>query len=189
MSQERKLDRRAVLRRSLGIAAGAAVLAPTQWKKPIVDSVLLPAHAQTSVPPSTTVPGFKTPTGGGPDSVIINAASETRTPSGGTSVDSLSQLTVAACVTMAGLSVTCSAVADLGGTSVNLGSSTSTSGSTGAFSNTINVPATSVAPTAAITSITVVCSLPGGVSMTSTFTPAQLSAGLAGTATPPTCSI
>ncbi len=189
MSQERKLDRRAVLRRSLGIAAGAAILAPTQWKKPVIDSVLLPVHAQTSGSPSTT-PGFKTPTGGGPDAVMINAASETRTPSGGTSVDSLSQLTIAACVTLPGLTVTCSAVADLGGTTVNLGSSSSTSGSTGAFSTTINVPPASVAPTAAITSITVICSLAGGVtSPPMVFTPAQLSAALAGTATAPVCSL
>jgi hypothetical protein len=49
-------NRRKVLR-SLGGAAGvlgAATQVPEKWTRPVVDSVMLPAHAQTSPAPSTT---------------------------------------------------------------------------------------------------------------------------------------
>lgn len=36
-----------------GIAAGAATL-PSKWAKPVIDRVLVPAHAQTSLPQTTT---------------------------------------------------------------------------------------------------------------------------------------
>lgn len=39
-------------RRALIATLGAAALLPQRWTKPIVDSVMLPAHAQTSAPPS-----------------------------------------------------------------------------------------------------------------------------------------
>lgn len=48
--------RRSALKKMLvgtGVAAGAAAL-PSKWTKPIVDKVLVPAHAQTST--TTTVP-------------------------------------------------------------------------------------------------------------------------------------
>jgi hypothetical protein len=47
--------RKALKKIALGgtIAAGASAL-PPQWVKPIVDKVVVPAHAQTSPPPGTT---------------------------------------------------------------------------------------------------------------------------------------
>jgi len=59
-SQQPDEGRREVLRKILiggGIAAGAAML-PDKWTKPVVDSIIAPAHAQTS----TTTPTPTTPT-------------------------------------------------------------------------------------------------------------------------------
>ncbi|MEM7358798.1 MAG: hypothetical protein AAF431_06865 [Pseudomonadota bacterium] len=41
----------------LGIGGAAAVAAPAKWSKPVIDAVLLPAHAQTSCVTDTTVGG------------------------------------------------------------------------------------------------------------------------------------
>jgi hypothetical protein len=40
------ISRRAALR---GIALGGGALVITQWKKPVVDAIVMPAHAQVSV--------------------------------------------------------------------------------------------------------------------------------------------
>jgi hypothetical protein len=59
-------DRRKVLQKILiggGIAAGSAML-PDKWTKPVVDAIIAPAHAQTSItttPTSTTLPPTTTP--------------------------------------------------------------------------------------------------------------------------------
>lgn len=45
--------RRAVL--ASVAAAGATCSLPSRWKRPVVDSVLLPAHAQTSVQPTSAI--------------------------------------------------------------------------------------------------------------------------------------
>ncbi len=55
-----KMDRRTVL---LGMVAGAVSLThlPSQWVKPVVDMVILPAHAQTSVLPEPQEPPVPDP--------------------------------------------------------------------------------------------------------------------------------
>ncbi len=54
---EQPTARRKALKKLL-VGSGAAVAAsqtlPTKWTKPVVDSVILPAHAQTTVVPTTT---------------------------------------------------------------------------------------------------------------------------------------
>jgi len=192
MSHQPNVNRRAAIRRSLGVAAGAAVFAPTSWKKPVIENVLLPAHAQTSPPPEDSTPLFGSITGNPVTPALGAASSESRTPSGGApggpTVDALSSVTMTGCVTVAGTPVTCTAVADLGGTTVNLGSATGTAAADGSFATVINVPATAIAPTAAIVSISITCTLTtGAVSGPTVFTPAQLSAALAGTASPASC--
>ncbi len=56
---EHPTARRKVLKKLL-VGGGAAVAAsqtlPTKWTKPVVDSVILPAHAQTTVVPTTPAP-------------------------------------------------------------------------------------------------------------------------------------
>jgi len=42
------------------VAAGAAYLAPKAWKKPVVDSIILPAHAQTTAT-TTSAPSTEPP--------------------------------------------------------------------------------------------------------------------------------
>jgi uncharacterized surface protein with fasciclin (FAS1) repeats len=55
MSQEKKRvnevkgNRRGFLKTG-GVATGAVVLSQTEWAKPVINSVVLPAHAQTSDP-------------------------------------------------------------------------------------------------------------------------------------------
>ncbi len=43
-----RLTRRKVITRSLVVGGAAAYFVPKQWSKPMLDSVILPAHAQTS---------------------------------------------------------------------------------------------------------------------------------------------
>lgn len=47
------------------VVAGASFMAPKAWKKPVVDSIVLPAHAQmtatTTIPPVTTTSQQTTP--------------------------------------------------------------------------------------------------------------------------------
>jgi len=50
-------DRRKTLKTLLvgsGVALAAGKTLPDKWTKPVVDSVILPAHAQTTTPPDTT---------------------------------------------------------------------------------------------------------------------------------------
>ncbi len=58
VSKDHTPTRRKALKKLL-VGGGAAVAAshalPTKWTKPVVDSVILPAHAQTTVVPTTTV--------------------------------------------------------------------------------------------------------------------------------------
>jgi len=178
MKQETTTSRRAVLTRVFGVAAGAAVIAPTSWTKPVIDSVLIPAHA------TTTTVGTGLSFDGG---VLASAASETRTPSGGTSIDALSALTIAGCITAPSQTITCTATADLGGTTVNLGSGSVVSGTSGDFSVDINVPASSVAPTTAIVSITVTCTAAGETEQM-VIPAAAISTALAGGTATATCT-
>jgi hypothetical protein len=48
-----KIDRRNILRTALGGGALASLVLPEQWSKPIVKSLVVPAHAAAS--PSTTL--------------------------------------------------------------------------------------------------------------------------------------
>lgn len=65
-------SRRKVLMSGLGLGATAAVL-PSAWTKPIINSVVLPAHAQASVCPMITIgnvtfgPFSAQPTPGAPE--------------------------------------------------------------------------------------------------------------------------
>lgn len=56
--------RRKALQRLLvgGGIAGASTQMPDKWTKPLVDSVLVPAHAQTSITPSPTPSPTAVPT-------------------------------------------------------------------------------------------------------------------------------
>ena len=48
-------DRRQLLKVMLGGVAAALIL-PTQWTKPLVNSVIVPAHAAASAPATTVAP-------------------------------------------------------------------------------------------------------------------------------------
>ncbi len=47
-------DRRTFLRVIAIGGVATAVMLPSRWMKPIVNSVIVPAHAASSAPPSTT---------------------------------------------------------------------------------------------------------------------------------------
>jgi hypothetical protein len=49
-----KVDRRNILRGVLGGGALAPLVLPEQWSKPVVKSLIVPAHAAAS--PATTTP-------------------------------------------------------------------------------------------------------------------------------------
>ena len=48
------VSRRQVVKTVLIGGAVAAVMLPTKWTKPLVNAVVVPAHAQASAPPTTT---------------------------------------------------------------------------------------------------------------------------------------
>jgi hypothetical protein len=50
-----KIDRRNILRGALGGGALAPLVLPEQWTKPVVKSLVVPAHAISS-PSTTTIP-------------------------------------------------------------------------------------------------------------------------------------
>jgi len=50
-----KLDRRNLLRVALGGGALALFALPEKWVRPVVDAVIVPAHAQSSPATTTTV--------------------------------------------------------------------------------------------------------------------------------------
>ena len=57
MTDKKSSESRRKLLKSIAAGGGAIVAGkslPENWKKPVVDSVLLPAHAQTSPAPTTT---------------------------------------------------------------------------------------------------------------------------------------
>ena len=100
MKKNASTDRRKLLVGLTGGVAGASQI-PTQWTKPIIDSVLLPAHAQTSATtpapttaaPTTAAPTTQAPTTAAPcASPLLDASNVTTTdelvlrdPSGQTS--------------------------------------------------------------------------------------------------------
>lgn len=57
-TEARELSRRKLLERvALGGAAISVTLLPSQWVKPVVETIVVPAHAQVSGPsPSAPVP-------------------------------------------------------------------------------------------------------------------------------------
>lgn len=174
--------RRQVIRNTSGALAGFGVVAatlPQRWQKPLIDAVVLPAHAQLS----PVAVSFSA-------SSITSATSENRPLSGGSSApDALATLGLSGCAGVVGATVTCAFTAALGSTLVTMGSSTAVTDATGSFTVVLSVPATTVVSTGAITSIMATCGALG-VSSTITLTTAQLSVALAGAApAPATCSV
>ncbi|MGP8121758.1 MAG: hypothetical protein ACLP8B_14730 [Xanthobacteraceae bacterium] len=55
-----KIDRRNILRAALGGGALAPLVLPEQWTRPVVKSLVVPAHAFAS-PGATTTPAPTTP--------------------------------------------------------------------------------------------------------------------------------
>jgi hypothetical protein len=51
-----KIDRRNILRAALGGGAGAPLVLPEQWSKPVVKALIVPAHAISSPAATTTLP-------------------------------------------------------------------------------------------------------------------------------------
>jgi hypothetical protein len=47
-------DRRRILQLALGGSTLGAMALPDKWGQPVVTSVIVPAHAQASPPPTTT---------------------------------------------------------------------------------------------------------------------------------------
>lgn len=80
--ESRRGSRRKLLT-SGGIAAGGAVLGGTGWLKPVVRTVVLPAHAQTSPSPMATMAvttgGATTTTGGSTTSTTTTSTSTVTT--------------------------------------------------------------------------------------------------------------
>jgi len=71
MTDKRSSESRRKLLKSIAAGSGAIVAGkslPESWSRPVVDSVMLPAHAQTSPPPPVEEPTF----GGAALSVVLN---------------------------------------------------------------------------------------------------------------------
>lgn len=160
--------RRAALRRCLLAAGATAVVMPGSWRKPIVDSVLLPAHAQSS----PVDPVFSR-------SRVTSAATSTRTPSGGDATTALASIALSGCVGVAGIPVSCTLEADVGGTPVPLGTTSTTTDATGSYTLSLSIPTATVVDIAALSFISAVCTA-GTTTETLVLFPSDWSAALAG---------
>lgn len=132
--------RRRVLGATLAATALTPVL-PSRWTKPVVDTVLLPAHAQTSS--CAIVAGL-----------LLAATTRTTTPSGAvTPVTSIATLTFAGCSCEPGAAVTITAEPEVSGASVGAFTGTSTADSVGGWTVVVSVPATAGADIANLTAL------------------------------------
>jgi hypothetical protein len=61
-SEDKKFDRRQVMRTVLIGGVLATIMMPSKWTKPLVNSVIVPAHAAASAPATTTAAPTTTPT-------------------------------------------------------------------------------------------------------------------------------
>jgi len=162
-------------RRSLAIGAGLLVTMPASWRKPIVDTVLLPAHAQAS---GFT---FSLPT-------LRSASSESRIPSGAGAVEALSRMFFSGCFSVPGIEVECSAVADIGGgVFIDVGTATTTTTAGNVFTVELLTPAINIAPVGSINEVTITCEALGVTSVV-TIGALELTGAIAGAVNPaPTC--
>lgn len=132
-------------RQVLGVAVAVTAIAPalpTRWTKPIVDTVLLPAHAQTSACAIV-------------DGLLIASTTRTTTPSGSTTpVTSIATLTFAGCSCDPGAAVSITVEPEVSGTSVGTFTGNSTADAIGSWTVVIAVPASAGADIANITALT-----------------------------------
>jgi len=133
--------RRNVIGAALAVTAIAPTL-PTRWTKPVVDTVLLPAHAQTSTCAIV-------------DGLLLASTTRTTTPSGATTpVTSIATLTFAGCSCDPGAAVSITVEPEVTGVSVGTFTGTSTADAVGAWTVVIAVPATAGADIANLTALT-----------------------------------
>lgn len=196
LPQQSPTQRRSALRYLIATAAigvPATLNLPARWRQPIVNSVILPAHAQTSCP--IPPPGRSSRRDHDECLVVTlsgaleDATAELRTPSGTViPVLSLATLQIGGCCNAIGHTVTAtSVVVNLAAPepSVSLPAGSSTVTSTGNFS--INV-ATPVSPLLAITDIadvTVELNCDNEVSISLVISGTQISSVSGGTSPPP----
>jgi len=160
--------RRQVLGAALAVTAIAPAL-PSRWTKPIVDTVLLPAHAQTSACAIV-------------DGLLLAATTRTTTPSGTTTpVTSIATLTFAGCSCDPGATVSITAEPEVTGASVGTFTGSSTADAIGAWTVVIPVPASAGADIANITALTFTGTASGDAV-------GDLPDAIAGTITAPVCT-
>lgn len=134
------VSRRRMMGAAVAVTAVAPVL-PSRWTKPVIDSILLPAHAQTSG--CVVVAGL-----------LIAATTRTTTPSGATAPEtSIATLTFAGCSCEPGASVTITAEPEISGASVGAFTGTSTADAAGAWTVVVRVPAIARADIANLTAL------------------------------------
>lgn len=63
--QEQLKNHRTALKAALAGGTMAALLVPGNWMKPVVESIIVPAHARTSTAAATTTPAPTTTLGTG----------------------------------------------------------------------------------------------------------------------------
>jgi len=174
-SQSPTATRRMIGRRSVIAGAGLLCALPSTWRKPVIDAVVLPAHAQASVI------AFTMPT-------LRNARSQSRIPSGAGAVESLDSIRFSGCLGLPGIEVTCAAVADIGGgIMIDVGTATTTTNNANFFTVDLIAPAINIAPVGSIVEVTITCEALGvtGVATISAF---ELTGALAGSVNPaPSC--
>ncbi len=168
MTQKTNRGRTNARRQLLANALAVSAVVPTlwHWRKPVVESVLLPAHAQTSETPSTTLGSAG----------LFAAVVENRIPSGGVPEPAIAELSFVGCT--AG-PATFSAAANLSPSgSLNLGSITVANVVPGTV-YTLTVAPAVVAPVAAVDTITTTASGAGGTA-SSTASPGDVASILMG---------
>lgn len=156
-------------------AIGAGML-PPHWRRPVIDAVLLPAHAQTSVAPID------------PDWVLTGLTTALGVPSGEvTPVETYSRLRLSGCGLLPGttISVDVTALITPSG-EVPLISGASITAATGSFDSFINVDAGAIVVTSVVDALQFDIDV-DGEAFTYTANAAAIGAAAAGTATPVSC--
>jgi|GEM_PF-3467626 len=166
-------------RRLLPLAAAGIVATglPAHWRKPVIDSVLLPAHAQTTSGPIGD-PGFS----------LTELRTVLSVPSGETTpVEVFSRLQLSACNLPPSSTITVDAFAEITPSGeIQVITAASVSTGTGTISSFINVDASTLAVTSIVAAFRFDI-IVDGVPFTFTADAAAIGAAAAGTAAPPTC--
>ncbi len=167
-------SRRAIVP-AIGVAVGASML-PSQWRRPVIDTILLPAHAQTTVTPIN------------PDWILTAVTTALGVPSGEVvPVETYTRLRLSGCGLLPGTTISVDATALItpsGEIPLITGASVTTA--TGSFNEFINVDSGVIVVTSVVDAVQFDIDV-DGEAFSYTANAAAIGAAAAGTAVAVSC--